>query len=217
MATVIMHAVVSVDGFIADENDEVGPLFEWYFNGDLPIVEESLEEPQAPFRVSARSRGYVSSLWGSIGATIQGRHLFDLTNGWEAEPPAGDHLLVVSHRPKPDDWHPEADVPFFDDVAAAVAEAKTRAGDRVVAVCAGNVGGQALELGLVDEVAMDVVPVVFGTGKRYFGQVDTQQLLEDPSVVIQGDRVLHLRYRVGRGEPTAATVLANHPGEARSG
>ena len=45
---------------------------------------------------------------------------------------------------------------------------------------------------------MDVVPVVFGTGKRYFGPVDSQQLLEDPSVVIQGDRVLHLRYRVRR-------------------
>ena len=53
-------------------------------------------------------------------------------------------------------------MPFFDDVAAAVAEAKRRAGDGVVAVCAGDVGGQALALGLVDEVAMDVVPVVFG-------------------------------------------------------
>ena len=105
---------------------------------------------------------------------------------------------MVSHRPKPAGWHPEADVPFFDDVAAAVDEAKARAGDRVVAVCAGQVGGQALALGLVDEVAMDVVPVVFGTGKRYFGQVNAQHLLEDPGVVIQGDRVLHLRYRVRR-------------------
>ena len=105
---------------------------------------------------------------------------------------------MVSHRPKPEGWHPEADVPFFDDVAAAVEEAKQRAGDRVVAVCAGDVGGQALALGLVDEVAMDVVPVVFGTGKRYFGPVDSQHLLEDPSVVIQGDRVLHLRYRLAR-------------------
>jgi len=192
MATVIMHAVVSVDGFIADESDDVGPLFEWYFNGDMPIAEE------APFRVSGRSHAYVSSLWGSIGATIQGRHLFDLTNGWEAEPPAGEHLVVVSHRPKPDGWHPEANVPFFDGVAAAVEEAKERAGDRVVAVCAGNVGGQALALGLVDEVAMDVVPVVFGKGKRYFGRLDSQHLLEDPSVVIQGDRVLHLRYRIRR-------------------
>ena len=198
MATVIMHAVVSVDGFIADEHDDPGPLFDWYFNGDQPLVDEPLEERHAPFRVSRRSYDYTSSMWGSIGATIQGRHLFDLTNGWEAQPPAGEHLLVVSHRPKPEGWHPEADVPFFDDVAAAVAEAKQRAGDRVVAVCAGEVGGQALALGLVDEVAMDVVPVVFGTGKRYFGSVDTQHLLEDPYVVIEGDRVLHLRYRVRR-------------------
>jgi dihydrofolate reductase len=198
MATVIMHAVVSVDGFIADENDDVGPLFEWYFNGDAPITDEAADERHAPFRVSRRSQALVSAFWGSIGATVQGRHLFDLTNGWEAEPPAGDHLVVVSHRPKPEGWHPEADVPFFDDVAAAVEEAKRRAGDRVVAVCAGNVGGQALAHGLVDEVAMDVVPVVFGTGKRYFGPVDSQHLLDDPSHVIQGDRVLHLRYRVRR-------------------
>jgi dihydrofolate reductase len=137
-------------------------------------------------------------MWDSIGATIMGRHLFDLTNGWDASPPAGEHLVVVSHRPKPADWHPEADVPFFDDVAAAVAEARERAGDKVVAVCAGDVGGQAVALGLVDEVAMDVVPVVFGAGKRYFGAVERQQLLEDPHVVIQGDRVLHLRCRVRR-------------------
>jgi dihydrofolate reductase len=192
MATVIMHAVVSVDGFIADERDEVGPLFDWYFDGTVPIVEGG------PFRVSGRSADYVRSLWDGIGAIVQGRHLFDLTNGWEAQPPAGDHLVVVSHRPKPEGWHPEADVPFFADVAAAVAEAKRRAGDRIVAVCAGEVGGQALALGLVDEVAMDVVPVVFGSGKRYFGPVDAQHLLEDPSVVIQGDRVLHLRYGVRR-------------------
>jgi dihydrofolate reductase len=138
MATVVMHAVVSVDGFIADENDDVGPLFEWYFNGDLPIVDDAAEERHAPFRIGRRSHEYVTSYWASIGATIQGRHLFDLTNGWEAEPPAGDHLLVVSHRPKPEGWHPEPDVPFFTDVAAAVDEARRRAGDRVVALCAGD-------------------------------------------------------------------------------
>lgn len=102
----------------------------------------------------------------------------------------------MSHRPKPEGWHPEADVPFFDNLAAAVAEAKQRAGNGVVAVCAGDVGSQALAVGLVDEVAMDIVPVVFGNGKRYFGQVDAQHLLEDPDVVIQGSRVLHLRFKV---------------------
>lgn len=196
MSTVVMHAVTSVDGFIADEHDEVGPLFDWYFNGDQPIVDEALEQRHAPFRVSPASLAYVRSFWDSIRATIQGRHLFDLTNGWEAQPPAGEHLLVVSHRPKPEDWHPEADVPFFDDVAAAVAEAKRRADGGVVAVCAGDVGGQALALGLVDEVAMDVVPVVFGKGKPFFGRVDGRHLLEDSDIAIQGDRVLHLRYKV---------------------
>jgi dihydrofolate reductase len=196
MSTVVMHAVASVDGYIADENDEVGPLFDWYFNGDQPIVGDV--EQHAPFRISSASQAYVRPFWESIGATVQGRHLFDLTNGWEARPPAGEHLVVVSHRPRPEGWHPEADVPFFDDVAAAVAEARRRAGGRVVAVCAGNMGGQALALGLVDEVAIDVVPVVLGKGKRYFGPVDGQHLLEDPDVVVQGSRVLHLRYRVRR-------------------
>jgi dihydrofolate reductase len=198
MSTVVMHAVVSVDGFIAGENDEVGPLFDWYVNGTEPIVDEALEQRHERFRVSSASLAYVKPFWDNIRATIQGRHLFDLTNGWEAEPPAGEHLIVVSRRPKPEGWHPEADVPFFDDVAAAVGEARRRAGDGVVAVCAGEVGGQALALGLVDVVAMDVVPVVFGRGKRYFGDLDSLHLLEDPDVVVRGDRVLHLRYPVRR-------------------
>jgi dihydrofolate reductase len=83
-------------------------------------------------------------------------------------------------------------------VAEAVTMARKLAGERTVAVAAGDVGGQAFALGLVDEVAMDVVPVVFGSGKRYFGSVSAEHLLEDPHTVIQGDRVLHLRYRVRR-------------------
>lgn len=198
MSTVILHAVVSVDGFIADEHDDVGPLFDWYFNGDRPLLDEAGDQRHARLRVGERSYEYVRSMWDRTAATIQGRHLFDLTNGWEAEPPAGGHLLVVSHRPRPQGWHPEADVPFFTDVAAAVQEAKRRAGDRAVAICAGEVGGQALALGLVDQVAMDVAPVVMGGGKGYFGSVEGRHLLEDPDVVIQGERVLHLRFDVRR-------------------
>jgi len=190
MSTVIMHSVVSVDGFIADEKDEVGPLFDWYGNGDVPIVEGS------PMKISPISAGYVQPMWASISSMVIGRHLFDITNGWEGTPPAGDHVVVVSHRGRPAGWHPEASYFFVDDVARAVAKARDLAGDGVVAVAAGDVGGQALALGLVDEVAMDVVPVVFGSGKRYFGPVASQHLLGDANPVIQGDRVLHLRYRV---------------------
>src|SRR3954466_9012642 len=93
VSTVVMHAVTSVDGYIADENDEVGPLFDWYFNGDQPIVDEPLEQRHAPFRVSSASLSYVRPFWNSIRATIQGRHLFDLTKGWDALSPAGELLL----------------------------------------------------------------------------------------------------------------------------
>ncbi len=144
--------------------------------------------------ISERSYGYVKPFWDNIRCAVVGRRLFDLTNGWEAKPPACDHLVVVSHRPRPEGWHPEADVPFVDDVTEAIEIARRLAGSGVVALSAGNVAGQALTLGLVDVVAMDVAPVVLGSGKPYFGHLAGQHMLEDPDVVVQGERVLHLRY-----------------------
>ncbi|GLY74590.1 dihydrofolate reductase family protein [Actinoallomurus iriomotensis] len=203
MGTVIMHNVVSVDGFIADENDDVGPLHDWYFSGDTPITEDGDQQYDhsavgSRFRVSRASAEYVRPMWETIGVIVMGRTLFDLVNGWEGQPPAGEHVVVVSHRPKPEGWHPEASYHFVDDVRAAIDKAQELAGERTVSVNAGDVGGQILAAGLVDEVAMDVVPVVFGSGKRYFGGIDGQHLLEDPHVVIRGDRVLHLKFEVRR-------------------
>ncbi|MEW2428598.1 dihydrofolate reductase family protein [Micromonospora sp. NPDC047644] len=193
MGDVVMYSSVSVDGFIADENDQPGPLFDWLTSGDVPLDESGA------LKVSQASHDYVRPYWDQIGVTIVGRHVFDMTDGWDGKPPSGiDHVVVVTHRPKPEGWDPEAPFHFVDGVAAAVAKARELAGDRVVEVAAGDVGGQVLAAGLVDEVRMDVVPVVFGSGKRYFGSVDAQHLLGDADVVIQGSRVLHLRYRVRR-------------------
>lgn len=107
-------------------------------------------------------------------------------------------MVVVTHRPAPEGWDRDAPFHFVDGVEAAVARAQELAGERTVEVAAGDVGGQVLAAGLVDEVRMDVVPVVFGSGKRFFGSVDAQHLLEGPDEVVQGSRVLHLRYRVRR-------------------
>ncbi len=156
MGTVVMHNVVSVDGFIADANDNPGPLHEWYFSGDTPLTDT---DPDADgfdhsgagtsFKVSSASAAYVRSTWDSLGTIVMGRHLFDLVNGWEGHPPAGEHVVVVSHRPKPDGWHPEASYHFVDGVVAAIAKAQELAGERTIAVNAGEVGGQILEAGLV--------------------------------------------------------------------
>jgi dihydrofolate reductase len=128
---------------------------------------------------------------------VLGCHLFDLVNGWEGRPPTGEHVVVMSHRPKPEGWNPEASYHFVDDVAAAIDKARGLAGDRDVAVNAGDVGSQILAAGLVDEAAMDVVPVVIGRA-RYFGGIEGQPLLEDPHVVPRGERVLHPTFAVRR-------------------
>jgi dihydrofolate reductase len=193
MSKVVMHNVVSVDGFIADENDDIGTLFDWYFSGDVPVGETG-------FTVSAPSAEYLAATWADTGCLIIGRHLFDLMNGWDGVPPAGiPHVVVVSHRPRPDGWHPEASYRFIDDIAEAVTAASELAGPRSVGVAAGELGAQVLAAGLVDEIAMDVAPVLLGSGKRYFGTLEAPIPLEDADVVIQGEGVLHLRYRVSRG------------------
>ena len=76
--------------------------------------------------------------------------------------------------------------------------AKRIAGDRFVTIASADIIQQALSLGLVDEVCVSMVPVLFGTGVRYFGElVGGHVMLEDPAVV-QGTRALHLRYPVRR-------------------
>ena len=193
MGKVVMYGSVSVDGFIADKHDQPGPLFDWLLSGDVPLNDSG------ELKVSQTSYDYIRPYWDQIGATIAGRHVFDLTDGWDGKPPGGvAHVVVVTHRPKPEGWDPEAPFSFVDGVAEAVAKAQELAGERIIEVAAGDVGGQVFAAGLVDEVRMDVAPVVFGSGKRYFGSVHAQYLLEDPDVVIQGNRVQHMRYRVRR-------------------
>lgn len=190
MSTVVMYGSVSLDGFIADENDEPGPLFDWLLGGDLPLDESGV------LKVSQASYDYTRAYWDQIGVTIVGRHVFDMTNGWDGTPPAGvEHVIVVTHRGRPEGWYPDAPFHFVDGIDRAVEKATELAGERVVEVAAGDVGGQVLAAGLVDEVRMDVVPVLFGSGKRYFGSVHGQHLLENPDEVVEGNRVLHIRYR----------------------
>jgi dihydrofolate reductase len=193
VSTVVLYASVSADGFIADDGDDPGPLFDWLTTGDVPL------DDSGALTVSQASFDYTRAYWDRIGVTVVGRHVFDLTDGWDGTPPSGiDHVVVVTHRPPPEGWDPHAPFHFVDGVEAAVARARELAGDRVVEVAAGDVGGQVLAAGLVDEVRMDVVPVVLGSGKRYFGSVSAQHLLDGPDAVVQGDRVTHLRYRVRR-------------------
>jgi dihydrofolate reductase len=194
MGKVIVQASMSLDGFIADSNDQVGPLFDWYDNGDVEITGS---DPSLVFHVSAASADYLRRAWSNIAVDVIGRRLFDLTNGWNGRPAVGEAVLVVTHEP-PTDW-PFPDAPFTfitDGLQSAVSRAQAFAGERDVSLTAGNLAGQALRAGLIDEVLIDLVPVVFGAGVRYFGDyAGSPLLLTDPKIV-QGDRVTHLHYQM---------------------
>ncbi|GAA2007834.1 dihydrofolate reductase family protein [Catenulispora subtropica] len=199
MGSVVMANAVSLDGFLADDQDGVGPLFDFYANGSVPV---EAGDTSYGFRTSPATAAYLSECWSRVGAVIMGRTLFDTTNGWNGRPAVGDHVFVVTHS-VPADWEYLDTAPFTfvtDGVASAIEQAKAFAGpDRDVAVNGGDVGGQAFGAGLIDEVDVALIPVVFGSGKRFFGSfADGPVLLDDPTTVIQGDRVTHLRYRVRR-------------------
>jgi dihydrofolate reductase len=196
MGKVIANAAMSLDGFIADAGDAVGPLFDWYNNGDVAITGA---DPDRVFHVTEATAGYQRANWAGIGAAVIGRRLFDLTSGWNGRPAVGDHVFVVTHE-APAGW-PFPDAPFTfvtDGLASAIAQAKAFAGERNVALTAGSLTGQALAAGLVDELSVSLAPVVFGSGVRFFGDyAGTPVLLDNPQVV-QGDRVTHLHYRVSK-------------------
>jgi dihydrofolate reductase len=193
-----MGAVVSLDGFIADDNDEVGPLFDWYGNGD---VTWSFPGSFGESRSTRASADFMRSQYRDEAANVIGRRVFDLTNGWDGRPAAGDHVFVVTHQP-PTDWEYADTAPFtfIDGVEEAIAAAKEFAGDRDVDVAAGQIGSQALKLGLIDQVVVNQVPVVFGSGRPFFatGALAEPLRLENPTKIVRGDRVTHLVYDVSR-------------------
>lgn len=191
-----MGAVVSLDGFIADDTDRVGPLFDWYTNGD---VSWSFEGSNREARTTQASADFMRAYYAEVAAGVIGRRLFDLTNGWDGKPAAGEHVFVVTHEP-PTNWEHADTAPFtfVNSVESAIGVAREYAGDRLVDVSGGQIGGQALRLGLIDQVVVNLVPVVFGSGRPFFatGPLADPVLLENPSRVVPGDRVMHLVYDV---------------------
>jgi dihydrofolate reductase len=198
MGKTVMGAVVSLDGFIAADDDDPGPLFDWYGNGD---VSWSLPGSHHDARSTQASADLMLSLYGDEAANVIGRRLFDLTNGWDGKPAAGERVFVVTHEP-PTDWEHAETAPFtfVDGVEEAIAAAREFAGDRVVDVAGGQIGSQALELGLIDQVVVNLVPVVFGSGRPFFatGGLAEPLLLENPTTIVSGDRVTHLVYDVSQ-------------------
>jgi dihydrofolate reductase len=196
MTKVYTGASMSLDGYIAGPN-ETGfeHLFKWYGNGDIELPST---HPEIPLRLTAVSAEHFQHVIDMTGALVVGRKLFDLTNGWDGIHPMGKPVVVVTHS-VPEGW-PRDDAPFTfvtDGIERAIEQAKELAGDKVVGVNGGTIASQCLDAGLLDEIWVDLVPVLLGGGTRFFDQLARVPVeLEGPVSVVEGTDVTHLRYRV---------------------
>ena len=202
MGKVATGLSMSLDGFIAGPNDGPGQplgegggrLFEWFSAGD---TEYGLPGTEMVFRVSQQSAEMLREAHAGMGAFVTGRRTFDISNGWGGSPPLGVPTFVVTHA-VPGEWVYEGSPFTFvtDGVEGAVEKARAAAGDRDVAVGAASIAQQCIRAGLLDEVHVDLVPVLLGDGVRLFEHLGAGPIELESTRVIEGAGVTHLTFRV---------------------
>jgi dihydrofolate reductase len=192
----------SLDGFIAGPND--GPeapmgeggerLLGWYAGGD---TEYRLPGTEMVFKVSPQTAELLRQTRTTTGALVTGRRTFDLTNGWGGRHPLDVPVFVVSHTVS-QEWVYEGS-PFrfvTDGLDSALEQAKEVAGDKDVGVIGASLVQQCIRAGVLDEIHVDLVPVLLGDGVRLLDNLGTEQIELESTRVIEGAGVTHLTFRV---------------------
>src|SRR5215212_9898595 len=196
MSTVFTGASMSLDAYISGPN-ETGfeHLFKWMGNGD---VEVPTANPELTFRLSEEDARHVRALTEQTGAFVVGRKLFDVTSGWGGRHPLDKPVVVLTHD-VPAGWEREGENFTFvsDGIESAVERARALAGGRAVGVNGGTIASQCLEARLLDEIWVELVPVLLGSGTPFFDRPANAPVeLVGPLSVEAGSDVTHLRYRV---------------------
>jgi dihydrofolate reductase len=193
---------MSLDGFIAGPND--GPeqplgeggerIFAWYSSGE---TDYEMPGTGMVFRVSPASAELLREAHRTMGAFVTGRRTFDITNGWGGRPPLGVPVFVVTHT-VPEEWVYEGSPFTFvtDGVESAVEQARAVAEDKNVAVGAASIAQQCIAAGLLDEIHVDLVPVLLGGGVRLFEHLGPEPIELESTRVIEAPGVTHLTFRV---------------------
>jgi dihydrofolate reductase len=193
------HFSISLDGFMAGPDQSrdnplgVGglELHDWHLN-------EPLTEPDAAL---------VAELLRPRGAFVMGRNMFgpirdewdeDWRGWWGDDPPYHAPVFVLTHHPH-DPIEMAGGTTFHfvtDGFDAAYTRARAAAGDREVSIAGGaSTIRQALAAGVIDEMVLDIAPVVLGAGESPFAGLRGLEL--EPLEVIHSPHASHVRYRVG--------------------
>lgn len=195
MSKVVAIMSMSLDGYVADLDDGVADVFDWYFNSGNVEFDAGGADPMT-FSVSGPSAEHLRGLWSELGAVLTGRRTFDKAHGWGGHHAWGPAFVLTHHIPA--GWpRPDSSVQFVTDgIESAVQQAKVAAAGKSVGVHGADTIQQLLNGGLLDEIHVDVVALLLGSGVRLFDRlVGTPVVLGNPKV-IQGVGVTHLRYPV---------------------
>ena len=193
MGKVILRISMSLDGFIAGPQDDLEHLFKWYFSGNTEIA---THDGRHLLKLSPQSARVVEQLRQTSGAMVVGRRVFDLAGAWDGHPPIAP-TFIVTHT-VPQQWAREGSPFTFvtDGVQSAIRQAKAVAGEKNVVVETPSMMQQCLKAGLLDEIHIDLVPVLLGGGVSLFDHLGTGPIDLERTRVIEGAGVTHLTYRV---------------------
>lgn len=196
MGTVGAGFSMSLDGYIAGPNDDVQRVFAWMTMGDTEL-KLSQGDRDFDLEVSEQSAEVFEEMSQSVGAIVSGRRMFDVAGAWGGKHPLNVPVVVLTHR-IPQEWVKEGSPFTFvtDGIESAIAKAQQIAGDKGVGVGGADVTRQCLKAGLLDELAIDLVPVLLGGGVRLFEHLGIEPVELEIGSVIQAPGVTHLRYRV---------------------
>jgi dihydrofolate reductase len=169
-------------------------LLAWYSAGD---TEYRLPRTEMVFKVSPQTAELLRERRTTTGALVTGRRTFDLTNGWGGRHPLDVPVIVVSHT-VPQKWVYKGSsfTSVTDGLESALEQAKEVAGDKDVGVVGASLVQQCIRAGLLDEIHVDLVPILLGDGIRLFDHLGTEQIELESTRVIEGAGVTHLTFRV---------------------
>ncbi len=185
---VVLDVTASLDGFVAGPNVGVErPMGE----GGLRLHEWLLGASNS--EVDAE---IVRETSASIGAVVLGRRTFDVGVGVWNDTPFAAPCFVLTHRPLDERVEKSGTFAFVADVETAFRRASEAAGEKCVRLMGAEVSRRFLEAGLVDEVRIQLVPVLLGAGTRLFDHLGTGPVELRRTRVVESPRVTHLWYRV---------------------
>jgi dihydrofolate reductase len=197
VSATVLYMSMSLDGFIAGPNERpdngLGDgghrLHEWALTGDGDLDLEAI-------RRSGTVNGRVVDEFMNTGAVVAGRGTFEPAGGWGGDHHDGVPIFILT-RHDPADLRQWPLVTYVNDVTTAMTKAKEAAGEKDVLVHGAGTAQLALAAGVLDELELHVIPVLFGQGRRLFEGLAPEQIELRRTRILEGEGgVTHMHYRV---------------------